>query len=45
MYTQHNINYKKLSQFPYNCVHTLVFLVSLMMAYQPETCCWINAGI
>ena len=45
VYIQHNINCKRLSQFPYNCVHTFVFLVSLMMAYQPEACRLINAGI
>jgi hypothetical protein len=32
------------SQFPYNCVHTLIFLVYLMMTYQSETR-WINTGI
>jgi hypothetical protein len=33
-----NINCKKLSQFPYSFEHSIVFLVSLMMAYHPETC-------
>jgi len=32
------------SQFPYNCVHILIFLVNLMVAYLVETCFWINAG-
>jgi len=47
IYTQNNnINCKKLrSQFPYNCVHTLIFLLNVMMAYQGKTCCWINTGI
>jgi len=41
-----NINCKQLrSQFPYNCVHTLTFLLNVMMAYQAKTCCWIDTGI
>jgi len=33
------------SLHPYNCVHTVTFLVIPMMAYQAETCCWMNNGL
>jgi hypothetical protein len=40
IYIQHtNIYCKKMrAQFPYNCVHTFIYLVKLMMAYQAKTC-------
>jgi hypothetical protein len=47
VHTQHNnMNCKQLSsQFSYNCVHSLVFSVSLVLAFQAEMCCWINSGM
>jgi hypothetical protein len=31
--------YYKASELPYNCVHTLIYFVYLMLACQAETCC------
>jgi len=33
------------SQSPYNSVRSFIFLVDLILAYQAESCSWINIGI